>query len=73
MRAKNITVLSPKKSERNPLDFVGIAILNVSDVPVELHATLAVIKTSDLERKRKERFWVQDIVKEYQNERMNKS
>ena len=73
VRAKNITVLSPKKSERNPFDVVGIAILNVSDVPVELHATLAVIKTSDLERKRKERFWVQDIVKEYQNERMNKS
>ncbi|MBI4141943.1 DUF460 domain-containing protein [Candidatus Woesearchaeota archaeon] len=69
IRQKNITVLSPKKFERNPLDVVGIAILNVADVSVEIHPTLAVIKTSDLEKKRKERFWVQDIVQEYKNER----
>lgn len=69
VRAKNITVLSPKKSERNPLEVIGIAILTVADISVEIHPTLAVIKTSDLEKKRKERFWVQDIVQEYQNER----
>lgn len=69
IRAKNVTILSQRETKNNTLSTLGMAVMNVKDTAVEIHPSFAVIKKTELERKRKEKFWVQDIVQEYQQER----
>lgn len=69
IRLKNLTILSKQDKKPNPLTTIGIAVLNINDIPVETHPTLAVIKKTDLERKRREKFWMYDLVQEYHQER----
>ncbi len=69
LRKNNITILSQRIAQNNTLFSLGIAVLQVGDIAVEFHPTMAVIKKADMDRKRKEKFWMQDIVEEYQQER----
>lgn len=69
LKTKNITIISNKETKTNTLTSIGIAVMNVKDIQVELHPSIAVIKKTDLDNKRKERFWIQDIIQEYRQER----
>jgi len=71
IKKKNVTIISQKIAQNTTLTSLGIAVLNISDVKVEFHPIIAVVLKTEIERKRKEKFWVQDIVQEYQQERKN--
>jgi predicted RNase H-like nuclease (RuvC/YqgF family) len=69
LRSKHATILSAKEAKSNPLNSQGLVLLNVSDIHIELHPTIAVVKKVDIDRKRKEKSLLYDIVEKYQKER----